>query len=168
MSCLDPNAQWYAGTPPLAPTRFAITTTPSPIPVILRDSALAYLFLSQAGHFEARARRDWKVSTDEYIYTVGWSEGNAREAAFAWHWHPSVRAECHFHVEARLSAEFTLEKKHIPTARVSVEEVFRFLIQDLDVSPARSDWDEVLRENRARHETHRTWGGSAKPDPEAS
>jgi hypothetical protein len=40
---------------------------------------------------------------------------------------------------------FSLQKLHIPTGRVTIEQVIRFLIADLGVPPLISNWDEELR-----------------------
>jgi hypothetical protein len=104
------------------------------------------------------------MSTQEYIYNVSDSE-ESHEYLFAWHWHPTYRPDCHLHVKAMLANEMGLTKKHLPTARVSFEEVLWFLIDEFDVFPAKEP-DEcraILEDTRTRHERHRHWWGSRKP-----
>jgi hypothetical protein len=63
---------------------------------------------------------------------------------FAWHWHPTRTPQKpypHLHVrsEHRLLG-LALKNLHMPTGRVSFEEVVRFLIDELRVVPTRTDW----------------------------
>ena len=73
----------------------------------------------------------------------------------AWHWHPmsnlSEDASPWPHLHAYGARDtLTLHKLHLPTGRVSLEAVVRFLIEDLDVAPRRTDWRAVLRRHEER------------------
>ena len=46
----------------------------------------------------------------------------------------------------------------MPTGRIAVEDVIRFLIEDFGVIPAKENWDEVLDEGREQFRSFRTWG----------
>ena len=83
---------------------------------------------------------------------------------FQWHWHPEVsgREFCHLHVGA-VHGDRELHKLHLPTGRVSFEEVILLLLAEFDVKPAREDFGEVLADSRARFETFRTWPGATPP-----
>lgn len=48
---------------------------------------------------------------------------------------------------------------HLPTGRVSIEAVVRFLIQELDGEPRREDWEEVLDDAERPFIEHRTCSG---------
>jgi hypothetical protein len=54
-------------------------------------------------------------------------------------------------------ADLTLHKLHLPTGRVSIEAVVRFLIEDLDVVPRRRDWSAVLDRHEEAFRRSRTW-----------
>jgi hypothetical protein len=103
------------------------------------------------------------MSTQQYIYNVA-DTPDTHGYMFAWHWHPPLgRPECHIHANAEMSNGMKLDKKHLPTARVSLEDVLRFLMSECDVVPARDDWARVLDDTQQRHEKYRTWWGARKP-----
>jgi hypothetical protein len=51
----------------------------------------------------------------------------------------------------------SLSKLHIPTGRVSFEEVVRFLVEELRVVPIRADWREIVADSEVRFREYRTW-----------
>lgn len=162
LSCVSKTAIWVTGPTPLGKRgHLSLTTQPDPVP-LTRSAGRLYLSASQSFHFRPNpaARGQMKVSTDEYIYNLGESPDDPRDYLLAWHWHPSVKSECHLHIRATVGKDVDLHKSHLPTARVSLEEVLRFLIQECGVRPARSDWESVLRDSQSRHETYRTWSGA--------
>lgn len=93
--------------------------------------------------------RDHRVNTKKYIYTVSESADLATEL-FAWHWHPPDRSETHLHVAG-------YKKLHVPTGRVSFEQIAHFLISDMNVAPRKTDWEAVLAAAHERHLQFRTW-----------
>ena len=104
-------------------------------------------------------RGPWTVSTSEYIYEVS---DESDELIATWHWHPAIAQaddEAHWpHLHAHGAREtLTLHKLHLPTGRVSVEAVVRFLIDDLDVVPRRDDWRAVLDRHEQTFRALRTW-----------
>ncbi len=111
----------------------------------------------------------YRVSTLRYIYCI-WSDPDT--PLIAWHYHPDLDVPFpHFHVYDRLDEAdkkiglkvSTLHGLHIPSGRVSLEEVIRFAIVELGVVPHKSrehDWSEVLRQTSARFEAQKTWGQS--------
>jgi hypothetical protein len=46
---------------------------------------------------------------------------------------------------------------HLPTARVALEQVVRWLIVEAGVSPLRSDWSDVLERNEEDWRERRSW-----------
>jgi len=104
-------------------------------------------------------RGPWTASTAEYIYDV---RNHHRNRIAAWHWHPSTRQGDDQapgpHIHAYGAHEtLTLHKLHLPTGRVSIEAVVRFLIEDLDVVPLRDDWRAILDRHEERFRQVRTW-----------
>ena len=51
----------------------------------------------------------------------------------------------------------TLHKLHLPTGRVALEAVVRFLFADLGVVPRRADWRAVLDRQEERFRQTRSW-----------
>jgi hypothetical protein len=109
---------------------------------------------------EAQGERgSWTVSTAEYIYEVA---DESDEVIAAWHWHPTsgqAGDEAHWpHLHAYGTRDtLTLHKLHLPTGRVSIEAIVRFLIEDLDVVPGREDWRAVLDRHEDVFRQTRTW-----------
>lgn len=103
---------------------------------------------------EAGERGPWKVET--LAYSHGLETPEAREI-IAYHWHPGQGSEItypHLHLGAGIGADLgILEKTHIPTGRIALEDVLRFAISELGVEPQREDWSEVLAETQAAFET---------------
>lgn len=105
-------------------------------------------------------RGPWKVSIVAYSYVLAEPEG----AEFiAYHWHPLIPNVSfpHLHLQSGLQLGFKrLQGVHIPTHRIAVEDVLRFVITELGVTPRRADWSEILDSSQAAFETWRTWSGS--------
>jgi hypothetical protein len=101
----------------------------------------------------------WTASTNEYAYRVS----DERDSIIAaWHWHPMTQLAGddapwpHLHTYGARDA-LTLHKLHLPTGRVSLEAVVRFLISDLDVVPRRADWRAVLDRQEEQFRQTRSW-----------
>ena len=104
-------------------------------------------------------RGRWMASTTEYIYKVFDEQSHL---IAAWHWHPGavgVEDESHWpHVHAYGARDtLTLHRLHLPTGRVALEAVVRFLIEDLGVVPRRADWRVFLDRHETRFRQTRTW-----------
>jgi hypothetical protein len=99
---------------------------------------------------------EWKVRTHGYAYTLAVNEDLTQEL-IAWHWHPTSRLDTHLHIGRRHPALGALGKFHVPSGRVSFEEVVLFAIGDLGVCPVRDDWQGVLHDSLSRFRTFRTW-----------
>lgn len=64
---------------------------------------------------------------------------------------PSARY-CQYHVQFHrdyheVHGDFSPSKLHVPTGWVTIENVSRFLITDLEISPLIETWDEELRKS---------------------
>lgn len=77
----------------------------------------------------------------------------------AFHWHPvglSHVTDPHLHLASRLipldmgrdQDPLALAGIHIPTGFVTLEDVVRLLITEIGIRPRRTDWGDLLRENR--------------------
>jgi hypothetical protein len=84
------------------------------------------------------------------------------ELIAAWHWHPTTtRGDDknrwpHLHAHG-VRDTLTLHKLHLPTGRVSIEAIVRFLIEDLGVIPRRPDWGRVLEQHEQAFRRTRSW-----------
>lgn len=98
----------------------------------------------------------WKVSTAAYFYAL--HDAEQREL-IAFHWHPETEGQKdpHLHFYGASNVAAFLEKVHLPTGRISLEQFLRFLIVELKVKPLRNDWEPVLRRTEGPYVQHRSW-----------
>jgi hypothetical protein len=110
-------------------------------------------------------RGPWKVETTAYYHAL---ETQDAKEIVSFQWHPAQASTFtfpHLHLEAGIGANLgILEKTHIPTGRIALEDVLRFAILELGVEPQREGWAEILGETQGRFEEWRTWHGSG-PTP---
>lgn len=162
LRCIHETAYFFMSKRPVD-QEWAISTEPAPIPLTVPDGRELYLTATQS-FFTRKRKGEWKVSTTEYIYNVS-ETADTRDYMIAWHWHPNQRQECHVHAHAQLSNGIKLDGMHLPSARISFEEVLRFLVEEFGVEPAmeRTHALRTLVQTQERHEKHRSWWGSRKP-----
>lgn len=146
-------------------------------PIRVPLEAGGHLLLSASQRFvlvdDRRYPGEYKTSTREYIYKV--SEGSqaaSQQPVFEWHWHPSRGpAYPHVHAHPPVAAEIWGEdmgRRHLPSGRVSLEEVIEFLLVDLHAVPVADDWRERLDEALRAFRSWQTWpGGLPIPDEPA-
>jgi hypothetical protein len=101
----------------------------------------------------------WTASTAQYAYRVS----DERDDLLAeWHWHPMTQLSGddapwpHLHAYGDREA-LTLHKLHLPTGRVALEAVVRFLVNDLGAVPRRTDWRATLDRHEEQFRQARTW-----------
>jgi hypothetical protein len=97
----------------------------------------------------------WRVSTKAYEYRILDSQS---EELMVYHWQPNSIGGGprfpHLHISAALSVQtsfsprqaFALDRRHIPTGRVSLEAVIRLLIADFGIAYRHRNW--MARLNR--------------------
>lgn len=97
----------------------------------------------------------FRMSTNRYIHEIKGPRSDVRVAA--WHWHPDVKnssvAYPHFH----LPDKTPFSTKHFPSGRITVEEIIRFVITEMEAEPTNNRWAESLDESEALHKLHRSW-----------
>lgn len=130
------------------------------LPVELgRGSGLAVEVRQQYRVIEStRGHEPWKVTTVAYYYSLRESGG---PEILSYQWHPSQRSavtfpHLHLGAGARVGRK-ELERAHIPTSRVALEDFIRLLIEHFSVAPLREDWEEGLQKSRAEFEQDRSW-----------
>lgn len=123
-----------------------------------------HLYLSQALQAVKIRRHEYRLKTLAYAYRIG--EGPRRTDRWVVRWeynsketqeealHP--RHHCHlpFKLTCFEDQSLDLDKMHISTGWVTIEEVIRFLIHELDIEPKQPDWDRRLRDSE---EKFREW-----------
>lgn len=110
------------------------------------------------GQSERRGR--YRIRTREYIYEV---TGPKSQPIISAHWHPLARnsrfADPHWHVGGITVPKdcVYLDRAHIPSPRVSIEEFIRLMIEELGVTPRSSDWDKRLTQTHKVFTKYKTW-----------
>jgi hypothetical protein len=102
-------------------------------------------------------RGPWRVSTRGYMYEMQTSSG---ELIWSYHWHPTGMVQYpHAHIGAtQLREDAVLSyKAHYPTGRISLESVVRTCVAEHNVTPMKSDWEEILALRESDFETYRSW-----------
>lgn len=124
--------------------------------------------LSRRIRLELGIRMRYKIIRDDVGYRVTILAydhlliQSSGEVIVNFHWHPdgpSHEKKPHLHVgSSQLAPDAVLTTKiHVPTGRISVEQVIRQAIE-LGVEPLTDDWQKRLEESEAPFREHRTWG----------
>lgn len=93
-----------------------------------------------------------RVTSQEYIYDL---RNDADDATLlSYHWHPRgsspvTHHHLHVNVDGALIGSRPLDRVHLPTARVALEDLLLFSILDLGVQPRNTEWQEILEGNRS-------------------
>ncbi len=137
--------------------------------VLRRRKGLSHVYFEAAQAFrivkDQRYPGEWKVQTLAYTYNVKVAPKKLREGespdVIMWHWQPHrspEHASPHTHppTSHRLFG-LSLPDLHVPTGRVSFEEIIRFLIGEVRVLPLDEDWPKVLDRTESHYRMHRTW-----------
>lgn len=145
---------------------------PIAVPIDTRFGRL-YFYLGQA--LEAVDHPDgFRLTTRQYWYRLQHDESLKSKAAIRWEYDfgtakdrfPRHHAQVAAGVELGESV-LDLNKAHLPTGWVTIEEVIRFLIVDLEVRPPCGDhWSQVIIDSEAAFYEDFT-GKRYRPPPEA-
>ncbi|MGH3146042.1 MAG: hypothetical protein ACRDTR_09605 [Rubrobacter sp.] len=116
-----------------------------PEAVKLSGADIAFSVRAYARVVERDGGSPWRVDLVSYFYTL--RDAQAQEV-IAYHGHPGRRSPIdfpHLHLGAgsRVGRE-ELEKAHVPTGRVELEDVLALVIREFGVRPHREDWAEIL------------------------
>lgn len=132
-------------------TRMLATAAAAPVP--FGPLVLSFKFNLKHGKKDTQDR----MTTLSYDLTITDPAASPEERIYAWHWHPdSNRSNVDYpHVHVPKDAPFST--KHVPTGRVSLEDVLLFGIEELGVTPDLPNAREIIEEARATHKRHRAW-----------
>lgn len=116
-----------------------------------------FLFLRTYQQFEVYDDEDFRISTSKYYYSI-WTKPN--ELLIDFHYHPRQADlyKGHLHIPNNTGGApvHFLINKHIPTARVPIEDIVRFMIQEVNIEPRQSDWQDVLSQSEQNFSNKRT------------
>jgi hypothetical protein len=163
LSCLTKTV-WVVGDSPDGGDDSSLTPNEYPIRLKRQDGAPVLFSPSQRFEIIPDPREgyegEWKSQTLAYIYEIR-VEGDDEPQLFGWHWHPLEtpdRPEPHAHFRLdHASLVVPLPRLHFPTGRVAFESAVVFLINELGVVPARSDWEDIVKDTFARFDKFKTW-----------
>jgi len=137
-----------------------------PVAAPLRSKSL-FFYVGQNVEVEKDGSGEWRLRTVQYRY---WIQGDDSENTDSWFFRfeyvsRKIRSKTHprhhLHLPCTLECggqTISLKRAHIPTGWVTLEEVIRFIINDLGVKPKSDDWDKILlkSEEQFRDWTSRT------------
>jgi hypothetical protein len=131
--------------------------TPPRLRCSQREIYLAVVHQYRIIEDDPTTRGPWRVQSVGYSYIL---HGEGGKELFAYQWHPggpSPITSPHVHIGTGLGlTDLSVPKLHVPTARVSLEQVIRLAIE-LGAEPIRDDWDEVLRASEDAFIEWRSW-----------
>ena len=126
-----------------------------------------HLFLAQTLEAEetvVNGLQKYRLRTLRYAYRI--TEGPTLDSRWLIRWEyespkirPLLRPRHHIHINTGVNCfgdRFTLNcsELHVPSGWIAIEEVIRFLIQELGLDPKSPDWDRHLHESE---EKFREW-----------
>jgi hypothetical protein len=128
---------------------------PIAIPLRTRDHGKVHFYVGQLLRVHPEGKK-FRLSTHAYWYRLQHAPDLKAQAAIRWEYErelASGKLHCRHHLQqsAELSlgtGRLDLNKAHVPTGWVTIEEVIRFLIVELGVKPpCGSGWSRVLAES---------------------
>lgn len=114
-----------------------------------------FLDLLQLLGTEREAKRKHRLRTLKYWCRL--QETTTGDALIRWEYEPAVLPRCRHHVQLRparlrvATGELDLNRLHLPTGWVTIEEVIRFLVAEMGVTPpCGSEWGRLLADSERR------------------
>ena len=141
--------------------QFSKGFTPICVPIGRGDY---YLFVGQTMAL-AEDRREQRIRTLAYEYRLtGGPNFSDDPCLLRWEYKasdlvPKGFPRHHLQIKASINdvePELDLSKLHIPSGWITIEELMRFLITELKITPRDADWDRILREGEDKF---RKWTG---------
>jgi hypothetical protein len=155
LSCITKAVLGYSGGVYPSPTNHNLCFVGKPV-ARLNGTRLS-LFFSQNYSLVQTVEQTWKVQTEGYFYRLD-DEHSAE--ILSYHWHPQVPDEPYPHMHLKKGSGIgrsELQRAHIPTGRMAIENIVLFVVRDFGVEPLREDWEQIVRTNLEIFERYRTW-----------
>lgn len=117
-----------------------------------------FLYIGQFLIVQQQPDKTWKLKTTQYKYRIQATDDPKDNQCLRWEYvSPKIRDKqlCRNHFQVPLNFQLgkqtvSLEDSHLPTGWVTIEEIIRFLIMDLDVAPKQDDWDTQLQNSEKK------------------
>ena len=123
-------------------------------PGVRLTSSLRLVFTFQLVPVEVDGQ--WRMTTRKYDYSI--VKGRTAELVFGWHWHPRSRRSPITYPHLHVPSASMYPTRHIPTGRVSIEDVIAFAIRELGAVPTDDGAMGRLQANAEVHRQFRSWG----------
>lgn len=154
ISCLSTNVCFAY---PTTSSRYVLSIETIRLP----RGGLSPLFVNVSQEIEFNIA-EARFSTKFYLYSV---RDQNQDALISFHYHPEINDDNpiqfpHIHVYTHADERFTaldFQKRHIPSGRIALEDIVRWLISEFAITPLRSNWNEILTETKARFIQKRSW-----------
>jgi hypothetical protein len=133
----------------------------------ISDEESPYLYLIFNQYYRIIEDQSEEPSSRYRVTTEGWKHDildDKRREILSYHWHPDGHRDTpHMHVGSvllnterqRLGKGFS--SLHLPTERISIEQIVRLLIEEFEVIPKRGDWRRILENGQKQFEATRSW-----------
>ena len=117
-----------------------------------------FFYLGQALEAVPEGRTHHRLTTRQYWYRIQHEPSLSAQATFRWEYDWGTARDRHARHHAQMVGEvelgdgsIDLNKAHLPTGWVTVEEVIRFLIVDLALHPpCGNEWPHLLEDSERR------------------
>lgn len=123
---------------------------------LLFDAVQVFTLVEIGG---SRAGDHWRPTTTMYEYRL---LDHRHEEQLVYHWQPGpdfagpdrphlhISAALEVHIDALNQREIDLDKLHIPTGHVTLQDVINMLTTEFHVAPLRRDWREALEQSHSK------------------
>lgn len=133
------GATWWV-KPPLADGLHNAFTSPSTLRIRTVDPEVS-IYIRSTISFTFGEHPDYKgerkVFTEHYAHTVS-LDPSTKPELWSWQWHPEGHEDAHIHVNGHGDGVGHLHRLHLPTGRITWEQVVRFIMTDLNGLPSRA------------------------------
>ena len=116
---------------------------------------------------DTRNRGDRKVGTRGYTHSISRERDSAE--LFRWEWHPDIEDAPHAHLHVTSDDDFgavgvPLRKLHLPSSRVSFEQIVTFAVNDLGAEILDAEAGAQIETAHYLFERWNSWKGDRPPD----
>jgi hypothetical protein len=126
--------------------------------VPLRQKPLHLFLVQSVAVIREGKAREWRLKTLQYSYRIQGGPSFDSEWYFRFEYksreiEDSLHPRRHLHLPVSLNCgtkRVDLSRVHIPTGHVAIEELIRFLIEELGVKAKTRDWDSILQKTEEK------------------
>jgi len=121
------------------------------VPLLVDDDLFLSFRMFYRVDFDSTGCGSWEAAVAAYSYLLN---DRDHQEILSYHWHPDTPNSVgfpHMHLGAGTGmARRELFRAHLPTGRITLEDMVRLTIIEFGVQPYRDDWREVLAANEGQ------------------